>query len=228
MITMCKEEMEKMRNNGRMESREKDRLIQAKRMESIRDVIEDAEVIIDTHYFNEFSEANSSLFLKKVIAHQNSIDARLLKTTWRTMNGSPKTMKGDKGKYSRTSFALEKDDDCHQEDRFEMLVQQGWVAPERKNVISCYKKVSGEISARHDIVVNILNIILVQRGLVSNEQKWDEMKTVRMANEEITIVTEHQRSDEWKEKGRVAGARLKPDPGVASSRLRKRLGKGRC
>ena len=34
---------------------------------------------------------------------------------------------------------------------------------------------------------------------------------VRSPNDEITIGTEHWRSDEWKEKGRVAGAKLKPD-----------------
>ena len=34
---------------------------------------------------------------------------------------------------------------------------------------------------------------------------------VRTANDEITIGTEHWRSDEWREKGRVAGAKLKPD-----------------
>ena len=38
-------------------------------------------------------------------------------------------------------------------------------------------------------------------------------KIVRAAKDEIAIGTEHWRSDEWKEKGkgRVAGAKLKPD-----------------
>ena len=34
---------------------------------------------------------------------------------------------------------------------------------------------------------------------------------VRTPTDEITIGTEHWRSDEWKRKGRVAGAKLKPD-----------------
>ena len=34
---------------------------------------------------------------------------------------------------------------------------------------------------------------------------------VRTGRDEITIGTEHWRSDEWKTKGRVAGAKLKPD-----------------
>ena len=70
----------------------------------------------------------------------------------------------------------------------------------------------GEISARHDILVNILlSNILKQRGLTTREQKWEERNTVRTARDEITVGTEHPQSDEWKGKGRVAGARLKPD-----------------
>ena len=34
---------------------------------------------------------------------------------------------------------------------------------------------------------------------------------VRATNDEITVGTEHWRSDEWREKGRVTGAKLKPD-----------------
>ena len=34
---------------------------------------------------------------------------------------------------------------------------------------------------------------------------------IRTGNDEITIGTEHWRSDEWKGKGRVAGSKLKPD-----------------
>ena len=81
-----------------------------------------------------------------------------------------------------------------------------------KHVISCCRKVSGEINARHDDVVNVLlNNNLIQRGMLSHEQKWEERKTIRTATDEITVGAEHSRSDEWKAKGRVAGARLKPD-----------------
>ena len=39
-----------------------------------------------------------------------------------------------------------------------------------KHIISCCKKVSGEIKIHHDIVVNILlNNVLKQRGLISHE-----------------------------------------------------------
>ena len=61
-------------------------------------------------------------------------------------------------------------------------------------------------------MVNILlNNILVQRGLASHEQKREDRKMVRTTRDEITSGTEHWRSDEWKEKGRVVGAKLKPD-----------------
>ena len=81
-----------------------------------------------------------------------------------------------------------------------------------KHIVSCCRKVSSEINARHDIVVNILlNNVLKQRGLITHEQKWEERKTVRTPSDEITIGTEHWRSDEWKRRGRVAGAKLKPD-----------------
>ena len=81
-----------------------------------------------------------------------------------------------------------------------------------KHIISCCKKVSAEINSRHDIVVNILlNNILIQRGLVTHEQSWEDRKMVRTPKDEITIGTEHWRSDEWRERGRVAGAKLKPD-----------------
>ena len=81
-----------------------------------------------------------------------------------------------------------------------------------KHIVSCCKKVSSEINARHDNVANILlNNILKQRGLVSNEQRWEDRKTVRTPRDEITVGTEHLRSEDWKSKGRVTGARLKPD-----------------
>ena len=86
-----------------------------------------------------------------------------------------------------------------------MLLQQNRAQLNAKHVISCCKKVSSETNARHDIVVNILlNNILTQRGLISHEQKWEDRKTVRTARDEITVGTEHLRSDEWKNKGQVA------------------------
>ena len=48
------------------------------------------EVLIDTHYFNEFWEAKSSQFLKKIIANQSAIDMNLLKKAWRTLNCTQK------------------------------------------------------------------------------------------------------------------------------------------
>ena len=51
-----------------------------------------------------------------------------------------------------------------------------------KHIVSCCKQVRGEITACHDLDVNILlNNILDQRGLVSHEQKWEDRNTVRTA-----------------------------------------------
>ena len=52
-----------------MEEREKSKTLKAWRTKSIADVLEEVEVLIGTHFFNEFSETKSSQFLKKVIAH---------------------------------------------------------------------------------------------------------------------------------------------------------------
>ena len=56
--------------------------------ESIVEVLEEVEVLIDTHFFNDFYETKSSVFLK-VIAAQDSTEMRLLEKTWRTLNCFP-------------------------------------------------------------------------------------------------------------------------------------------
>ena len=81
-----------------------------------------------------------------------------------------------------------------------------------KHIVCCCKKVSGEINTRHDIVLNVLlNNILIQRGLITHEQQWEDGKTVMSTRDEITTGTEHWRSSEWKEKGRVSGEKPRPD-----------------
>ena len=171
------------------------------------------DVLIDTHHYNEFSGTKSSMFLKKVIENRNVIDVRLLKKTWRTLNCSPKTMKII-GEIQENLLCVGK--------RREMITKKKTEAKCRcsttglqlnaNHIISCCKRVSGEINTRHDNVVNILlNNILMQRELIAHEQRWEDRKTVRTSKDEITIGTEHWRSDEWKEKGRVAGAKLKSD-----------------
>ena len=51
--------------------------------------MEEVEVLIDTHFFNEFTETKSSQFLKKVLANQSVIEVRLFRKTWRSLNCSP-------------------------------------------------------------------------------------------------------------------------------------------
>ena len=74
--------------------------VRAIKSRSIAEVLEEVEVLVDTHFFNEFSETKSSLFLKRVIANQGSIEMSLLKT-WRTLNCNhedDEVLTGDTGK----------------------------------------------------------------------------------------------------------------------------------
>ena len=84
-ISLRDEEMDRIRLEKRMEKREKNQLIRSKR-KSIAEVFEEVEVLVDTHFFNEFSETRSSVFLKKVLAHQSTIYICLFRKTWRTLN----------------------------------------------------------------------------------------------------------------------------------------------
>ena len=205
--------MDRIRADTKMEEREKSETLKAWRTKSIAEVLEEVEVLVDTHFFNEFSETKSSQFLKKDISHQSSIDLRLFRKTWRTLNCTPKTMKAIReiqesllcvGKRKELITKKKVDSKC--------WCSKSGLALISKHIVSCCKKVSSEINARHDAVVNILlNNILTQRGLISHEQKWEDPKTVWTANDDINIGIEHTWSDEWKAKGRVAGARLKPD-----------------
>ena len=92
-IGLREEEIVRVMLNNGMEAHAKDQMIRAKRNKSIAEVLEEVEVLIDTHFFNEFSKTKSSTCLKRVIANQSMIEMRLFKKTWRTLNCTPKTMK---------------------------------------------------------------------------------------------------------------------------------------
>ena len=86
-------EKRSIRRNDEKEASEKEKIIRAKRNKSITDVLEEVEVLIDTHFFDEFTKTKSSTFLKKVIENQGSIDTSLFTKTRRTLNCTPKTTK---------------------------------------------------------------------------------------------------------------------------------------
>ena len=137
----------------------------------------------------------------------------LLRIAWRKLNFTPKTMKIIR-EIQENLLCVGKRKELITKQKAETVCWCSRTGAQlnARHIISCCRKVSSEINARHDIVVNILlNNILVQRGLITNEQKWEDRKMVRTSSDEITIGTEHWRSDEWKDKGRVAGAKLKPD-----------------
>ena len=168
-------------------------------MKSIEDVVEEVEVLIDTHFFNQLSESKSSHFVKKVTAHQSTIEMNLLKKTWRTINCSPDTMKVIR-EIQENLLCVGKRQELITKKRTETKCwcSKTGLALNAKPIVSNCKKAVGEINTRHDMVVNILlNNILVQRGLISHEQKWDDLKMVR-TRDKIKVGTEHARSDEWK------------------------------
>ena len=86
-------ELEKVRHDDGMEGRDKTVKLKAMKMKSVAEVLEEVQVLIDTHFFDEFSMTKSSMCLKRVIENQSAIDVRLFKKTWRTLHCTPKTMK---------------------------------------------------------------------------------------------------------------------------------------
>ena len=90
---MRERDIELIEHDCEIEDCEKSEIIKAKRMKSVADIIEDVDVLIDTHFFDEFCKTKSSMFLKKIIANQSVTDTVLLKKIWRTLNCTPKTMK---------------------------------------------------------------------------------------------------------------------------------------
>ena len=48
--------MDRIRADDQMEDHEKNQMIRSKRMKSIAEVLEEEEVLVDTHFFNEVSE----------------------------------------------------------------------------------------------------------------------------------------------------------------------------
>ena len=163
---------------------EKNERLRMMMLKSVDDVLEEVNVLIDTHFFNEFEETKTSQFLKKVVANQSWIEMVLFKRTWRTLNCSPKTMKVIR-EIQENILCIGKRKELITKKRAETV---SWCSKtglplNAKHIISCCKKVSGEIAARHDIVVNILlNNILVQRGLIDREQKWEDRKRDKPKN----------------------------------------------
>ena len=168
-VGIQEEDMEQVKRNGEMDEGGKDKILQAKRMKSIADILEDAGVLIDTHFFNEFYETKSSVFLKGIIANQNVIDMTLLKKTQRSLNCTPKTMKVIR-EIKRISSALGKELITKNRTESKRLCSNTGLALNAKHIVSCRRNVSAEINASHDIVVNVLlNNMLVQRGLIFHE-----------------------------------------------------------
>ena len=158
---------------------EKRQILGAKGLKNIADVLEEVEILIDTHFFNEFCETKSSLFLKRALENQKYIDMpppqediediELYSQDNESYPGDPREPPLHRQEKKLVTKKTETTCFC---------IQTGMPLSD-KHITTCCRKVSGEINARHNIVVNILlNNVLIQRGLITYEQKWEERKMV--------------------------------------------------
>ena len=171
-IGMREEEIEKIRSDREIEEREKSQLVGAKKMKSIADVLEEVEVLVDTHFFNVFHDTKSSIFLKRVVENQCWIEMRLFKRTWRTLNCTPKTMKIIREiQENLLCVGKMKERIAKKKVGLKCFCSKTGAQLNAKHIISCCWKVSGDINARHDMVVNILlNNIMIKRGLIAQNK----------------------------------------------------------
>ena len=124
-------EMDAIRQNGEMEEHEKILVRRSKKGMSVEEVLEEVEILIDVHHFNEFSGTKSSAFLK-VVTRQNTIEMNLHKKTLRTLNCTPKTMKVIREIQENLLCRKEKGADHQAKNRDEVLVQQVRACAERE------------------------------------------------------------------------------------------------
>ena len=64
-MVLREEEIDMIRRDRQIDEIEKRQKPNALRMKSIEEVREEVEVVVDLHFFNEFSKTKSSSFLKK-------------------------------------------------------------------------------------------------------------------------------------------------------------------
>ena len=109
--------------------------------------MEEVEVLIDTHYFNAFSQTRSSMFLKRVVQNNNVIETNLFKRTWRTLNCTPKTMKVIR-EIQENLLCVGKRKELITKMRAETMCfcRKEGVYLNSKHIISCCGKVSAERS----------------------------------------------------------------------------------
>ena len=62
MVSLCEEEMDKIRGSEEIQKHEKDQMMKVKRIQSIKEVLEEVEVLIDTHFFNDLPKPSRRSF----------------------------------------------------------------------------------------------------------------------------------------------------------------------
>ena len=73
-IQMRENEIETIKQNGEVEGCEKEQMLRAKKSKSIHDVLDEVEVLVDTHFFDGFSGTRSASFLNKLVDKQGPVD----------------------------------------------------------------------------------------------------------------------------------------------------------
>ena len=163
-VNMRDEEMAKIRRNENIQEQEKEQMLRKNIFKSIADALEEVDVLVVTHYFNEFSETKSSTFLKKVIENRNVIDTRLFKKTRRSLNCSPKTMKVTREILENLCIGKRRELITKKRTESTCRCSQYGMKLNARHIVSCCRKVNAEINTRHDTVVNVLMNYIQDEG----------------------------------------------------------------
>ena len=164
-IGLCNEEIKTLLEFLEMEESEKTQVLRAKRIKNIEDVLEDVGALVETYYFNEFSGTKSSAFLKKVISNQNTIDMNIFKRTWRSLNCIPKTMKVIREiRENLLCVGKRKEMITKKKTEARCWCSKTGLALNAKHIVSCCKKVSGEINTMQDTSLTSSSTTSLSRG----------------------------------------------------------------
>ena len=129
-IEMRDEEFKMIKDNDEMGEREKDNSIITKSAKSVADVLEEVELLVDTHFFGEFSETKS--FSEKVIPNQGEMILASL-----GIRGEHSTAhqdrEGHQGDSGESPLCGEEEGAHHKEDGIKVLVQQDRAAAQRQS-----------------------------------------------------------------------------------------------
>ena len=119
------EEIEKTRNDSQIDEIEKMLKLNDMRTKGIAEVLEEVHVLVDLHFYNEFSGTKSSMNLKR--STQNRVRLRRDSSRRpRKLKYTPKTMKANREIQEISSVRKRKEQITKKKEGGEVLVQQNW------------------------------------------------------------------------------------------------------